>query len=71
MEAAHTNPMALTFCYSMFEDVVSRRQNKGHDDDEYCIGPHEFYENDETMSDRASQIADTTRKPTLIHRPKN
>ncbi|CAF1019065.1 unnamed protein product [Didymodactylos carnosus] len=33
MEVAHTNPVMLAFCYSLYDDIIKRRQ-KDFDDDE-------------------------------------
>ncbi|CAF4014451.1 unnamed protein product, partial [Rotaria sp. Silwood2] len=41
MEVAHTHPVMLAFCYSLYDDILERRP-KCFDDDECCISPAEL-----------------------------
>ncbi|CAF1562766.1 unnamed protein product [Rotaria magnacalcarata] len=45
MEVAHTNPIMLAFCYTLYDDVVKRRPKHCYED-ECCIAPGELDEND-------------------------
>ncbi|CAF4499532.1 unnamed protein product [Rotaria socialis] len=44
MEVAHTNPIMLAFCYTLYDDVVKRRDKHCYDD-ECCIAPGELDDN--------------------------
>ncbi|CAF1222632.1 unnamed protein product [Didymodactylos carnosus] len=38
MEVTHTHPVMLAFCYSLYDDIINKRNRKEYDN-ECCIGP--------------------------------